>query len=217
MRARTGLHRPRSREERRGLGFTALGVSLLLSGVGAGVSAYSSIKGSRAQAKAEEQQGAAQREAAESQAGLADYNAKVAELQAKDARIRGAEEEGQFRQQVRGMIGSQRAGFAGSNIDVGSGSALDVQADAAFLGELDALTIRNNAAREAWGFDVEAEDQRRRAEIARKEGVNLETAARESAKATRRAGVTSAIGIGLNAGANLLQSRYQFGPRRKVA
>lgn len=194
-------------------GFTMLGLSLLIGGVAAGTQAYSSIRGSRAQAKAEEDAGRAQREAAESQAGLADYNAAVAKLQAQDAIARGREEESQYRQQVAGMIGSQRAGFAGANIDVSSGSALDVQADAAFLGELDALTIRNNAAREAWGYEVEAEDQRRRAEIARREGVMLEAAGRESARATRRAGVVGAIGIGLNAGASYLQSRYQFGPR----
>lgn len=194
-------------------GFTLLGASLLLSGIGAGVQAYGAVKGSRAQAKAQEETGRAQAEAAESGAQLSEYNAAVARLQAKDAIARGADEEGQFRAQVRQTIGSQRAGFAGANIQVGSGSALDVQADAAMLGELDALTIRTNAAREAWGLEVEAQDLERRAEIQRKEGRVLEAAGRESAKQTRRAGITNAVGIGINAGANLLQSRYQFGRR----
>src|SRR3989304_3955374 len=59
------------------------------------------------------------------------------------------------------------------------GAAADVQADAAFQGELDALTIRTNAAREAWGYQVQAEDLRTRATIAREEGVMLEAAGRE--------------------------------------
>jgi hypothetical protein len=84
----------------------------------------------------------AEKEAADSQADLADYNAAVAELQAKDAETRGAEEANRFRKSVNVMVGAQRAGFAAGNIDVGFGSAVDVQADAAFLGELDALTIQ---------------------------------------------------------------------------
>jgi len=71
--------------------------------------------------------------------------AEIADLQAKDAIERGALDEQRFRQSIRATIGAQRAGFAGANIDVGYGSAVDVQADAAFLGELDALTLRNNA------------------------------------------------------------------------
>lgn len=168
----------------------------------AGLSAYGQIRAGQSAAKA----GVAEREAAESQGELADYNANVAELQAADAIARGAEEENRFRMGVRGIIGAQRAGFAGSNIDVGFGSALDVQADAAFLGELDALTIRTNAAREAWGFKVEAEDLRQRGRIARKEGRYLEAAGRE-----RR--TQSYIGAGsslLGSGVSLLESRYGF-------
>lgn len=53
-------------------------------------------------------------------------------------------------------IGSQRTAFAGNGIDVNSGSAAQVQDDTARLGELDALTIANNAAREAYGYRVQA-------------------------------------------------------------
>jgi hypothetical protein len=83
------------------------------------------------------------------------------------------------------MIGAQRAGIAAGNIDVGYGSAVDVQADAAHLGELDALTIRNNAQREAWGFKVEAIDTRQRAKITRKEGVAMEKAGKVAQSAHR--------------------------------
>lgn len=151
--------------------------------------------------------GEAQRRAAESLADLSDYNAQVAELQAQDAITRGADEEARFRTSVRGLIGSQRAGFAAGNIDVGSGSAVDVQADAAFLGELDALQIRTNARREAWGYQVEAEDLRRRGEIARKEGVYAERAGRTTATA----GYWGAGGSILASGASLLKERYGYG------
>ncbi|HMJ04575.1 MAG TPA: hypothetical protein VK506_16655 [Conexibacter sp.] len=160
------------------------------------------MKAGNAAKKAGEQQ----RQASESQAELADFNAQVADLQASDAIARGAQEESKFRQGVRGIIGSQRAGQAAGNIDVGFGSAVDVQADAAFLGEQDALTIRTNAAREAWGFKVEAADSRRRGEIARKEGVYLEKAGR----ATQAASRWGAAGTLVGGGASLLQQRYGF-------
>jgi hypothetical protein len=88
------------------------------------------------------------------------------------------------------LIGTQRAGFAGQNVDVGQGSPTDVQGDAAYLGELDALKIRNNAAREAWGYRVQAQN-------ARMGGQNAQTASQYGAAATLIGG-----------GISLLASRY---------
>lgn len=154
--------------------------------------------------------GIATREAAESEAQLSDFNASVADAQAVDAVQRGQEEESRYRTGVRDLIGSQRAGFAASGVDVGYGSTVDVQADAAFLGELDALTIRNNAAREAWGFNVQATDLRKRAEIARKTGAYAEATGREQQKAARIGAATTLV-----AGAgSLLAQRYGYGDNR---
>lgn len=122
-----------------------------------------------------------------------EFNAQVAELQADDALQRGREDESRIRQGVRVGIGSQRAGFAGQNVDVGSGSAVDVQADAAYLGELDALTTRNNAMREAWGYRVEAQNYRMG-------GQQAQSASRWNAAGTVLGGATS-----------LYAARYGFG------
>lgn len=203
-----------------GLAGWALGISAL----GTAVTAYGQYRAAKQQKKAgetaaaaQEKAGAAAREASESQAELADYNAQVAELQATDAVDRGAESESRFRTQVRKTIGEQRAGFAGGNIDVSYGSAVDVQADAAFLGEMDALQIRTNAAREAWGFKVQAEDYRRRGEIMRKEGLNAEAAARLNAQGTRESGRAAATanyfgmaGTLIGGTTSLLQMSYGF-------
>lgn len=156
------------------------------------------------QAQSAKKAGKAGREAANSQADLADYNAAVASVQADDAIARGAEEESRFRTGVRGMIGSQRAEFAAGNIDVGYGSSADVQADTAFLGELDALTIRTNAAREAWGYKVQAEDLRKRAQIARKTGVMVEASGRAQATAAYAGGTASL----LTGAASLYKAKY---------
>lgn len=53
-------------------------------------------------------------------------------------------------------VGTQRSVQAANGIDVNSGSASQLQDDTAMLGELDALTIQNNAAREAYGYRVQA-------------------------------------------------------------
>lgn len=183
----------------------ALGMAI----AGTAVSAYGQIKAGKAAKRA----GEANQRAAESQAELAEYNAGVAEIQARDALERGYDEENRFRQKVKLLIGEQTAGQAASNVDVNFGSAVDVRADAAFLGELDALQIRNNAAREAWGYKVQGEDLRRRAEIARKEGTMLN----ETGKAQASASYWGATGTIIGAGSSLLMDRYGFGKTRRSA
>jgi hypothetical protein len=112
----------------------------------------------------------AQRASGKAQQRLAEYNAQVGEVQADDAIARGREDEGRHRVAVRGLIGSQRAALAASGVDVNSGTASEIQEDTARQGELDALTIRLNAAREAWGYKVQAGDSRARGAYARAEG-----------------------------------------------
>jgi hypothetical protein len=132
-------------------------------------------------------------QAGEAAKEIAELNAKAAEDQAADALERGREDEQSLRQGVRTLIGSQRASFAGQNVDVAVGSPVDVQADAAYLGELDARTIRKNAQREA-------DARTKEAEILRKGG---DLRAREA-----RFAAASTIISGAN---NLLSNRYGWG------
>lgn len=185
--------------------FTLMGLSLIMAAAGTATQAVGQIKSGNAAKRA----GTAQKAAKESEAQLSDYNAQVADIQATDAVQRGQQDEQRVRAGVRGMIGKQRAGFAAGNIDVGFGSAVDVQADAAFLGEQDALTVRNNAAREAWGYSVQAVDLRKRAEITRKEGSMLEAAGKEQQKASRYAAAGTIVG----GGASLAEAKYGFDRR----
>jgi len=172
-------------------------------------SAYQQVR----QGKAIKAAGRAENEAAQEQATLTDYNAQIADAQASDAITRGQEEENRYRQGVRTLVGSQRAGFAGQGIDVGVGSAADVQADSAFLGELDALTIRTNAAREAWGFRTQATDLRNRANVIRRTG----QFAQAGANAQGNAAYFGAAGTAIGGAANLLETRYGFGRSTKPA
>lgn len=150
--------------------------------------------------------GQAQRRVAESQAELLDYNASVADLQAQDALDRGVLDEGRYRSQIRGLIGTQRADYAAQGVSVAEGSPADVQADTAFLGELDALTVRQNAMREAWGYQVQAYDTRARADIARREGVVLE----QTGLAQQTAARWAAFGAGLSGAGNVAMLKYGF-------
>lgn len=176
---------------------TALAIGSLALG------AFSTVKQVRDTKKA----GKLANEAAQEEAKIIDYNASIADQQAADALTRGQEAEQRARARTRSVIGSQRAGFAAQGVDVGTGSAADVQADAAFLGELDALTEQTNAAREAWGYKVQATDLRNRANVTRKTGVNQERAAGAAALGTAIGGAANVIG----GTANLLQARYGFG------
>lgn len=83
---------------------------------------------------------------------VAKNNALINENLAKDAENRGAIDEANHRLKVAQMKSSQRAKFGATGADVNLGSALEVQADTAMMGELDALTIRSNAGREAYGY-----------------------------------------------------------------
>jgi len=58
-----------------------------------------------------------------------DWNAAALDAQSLDAIERGKQVELDFRRQVKGVIGSQRASYAASGVDVSSGSPVDVAVD----------------------------------------------------------------------------------------
>lgn len=149
--------------------------------------------GTRRQADAAVQQG-------NYEGDLLDRNAGVADAQAADALARGRESEQQYRGGVRRTIGAQRAATAASGVDIEGGSAEDVRADTATIGELDALTIRNNAAREAYGFQVQASNDRSRAGLARRGGQNAASAARAQGVSTLLTAGAQLYGMGSESG-----------------
>lgn len=80
------------------------------------------------------------------------YNAKLGEIRAQDAEARGLLKESRFKGQVSQLQATQRSALAASGIQVDVGTAGDIVSETAFLGNLDALTIRHNTAKEAFGF-----------------------------------------------------------------
>jgi hypothetical protein len=127
------------------------------------------------------------------EAAMLEQNAKIAERQAQDALLRGKLEEQKIGANTRQIIGAQRSIIGAQGLDLESGSALDLQLEAASMGALDAMTIRNNARREAWGYNVEAGDARNRAVLTRYAARNAAAGQRNAATSTL---LTGALQIG---------------------
>ena len=143
------------------------------------------------QAQASAQRAAAQ--ADQYKAQVAEMNAQLAERQAQDAINRGQLAEQQQRQKAAQILGAQTAAMAANGVDLSFGSPLDVLTGTAQQSELDALTIRSNAAREAYDDRVKAYNYRT--------GGQLDTMRAASDSAAASAASTSGF---LSAGGTIL-------------
>ncbi len=133
-------------------GSTTLAVaSLALTAVGTGVSAMGQMQ--QQQAQAQQAQVMAAQYRYQQQVQL--QNQALAERQAADSLQRGRVAEQNRRQVTQQQIGQQTARLAAQGTDL-EGSPTDILGDTAATGELDALTIRSNAEREAYGQRIAA-------------------------------------------------------------
>ena len=106
-----------------------------------------------------EQSASAQAAAANYQAQIAANNAIVQQQNAAAATQTGEAQASAQAMKARQQAGAIKAGEAASGVVVDSGSAADVQTSQAELSDLDALTIRSNYARSAYGYEVAATGQ----------------------------------------------------------
>lgn len=104
------------------------------------------------------QQSQATKASMEYQSAVARNNAITSEYQAEDAIKRGQVAEEQQRRKTMMLKGTQTARLAANGIDISEGSALQILSDTDWMGEQDALTVRENANREAWGYRVQAQN-----------------------------------------------------------
>lgn len=109
------------------------------------------------------QQAKASREAAKYNAEVSKRDAYIADLQSADARLRGFEVEQRLGKEADRVVASQRAALAAQGVDVESETALQLQESTARSFAQDQQTIRNNAIREAWGYQVRAQTLRAQA------------------------------------------------------
>jgi hypothetical protein len=86
----------------------------------------------------------------------ADYNSEMQRRAALDSQQRGAIDAADKRQETRRLIARQHAAMGASGADPNSGTNLLIATETAGMGELDALKIQNNAARQAAGLEAQA-------------------------------------------------------------
>jgi hypothetical protein len=89
------------------------------------------------------------------QAQVAENNAQIAQWQADDALARGAKAATATRVKTLQLEGDQRAALAANGVDLTVGSAADILRDSDYFGKIDANTVTDNAAREAWGHRMQ--------------------------------------------------------------
>ena len=129
------------------------------------------------------------------------YNAKVASMNARisgrmahDAQVRGAQDEQRKRFDISQVKGRQEAAMAANGLDISFGSPLDTLVDTATLGELDALTIRSNFMREAYGHKVNQANRRAEQQLHGMNADAAESAGYLSAAGTLLTGAGNAYG-----------------------
>lgn len=154
------------------------------------------VIGTAVQAAGQIQQQKASAKAAKYQQGVLANNALQAEYQAQDAIERGKELERQQRIKTEQFKGRQRAALAASGQEVGTGSALDLTADTALIGEQEALTIRNNAEREALGFRLRGQNYQTQSNLIGAQAASEKAALPFQVGGTLLGGAADAFSIG---------------------
>lgn len=136
-------------------------------------------------------QGEAQAQTLAYQAGVAEMRKKVA-LQNRDYALAAGETEAQsFGLRARNTMGKIRAAQAASGMDVGSGSAVEVQKGQQKVTDIDMAQIRNNAARKAYGYSVDAAGEEAQANLYRMGESNVREAIPYNVASSLLSGATS--------------------------
>jgi hypothetical protein len=90
----------------------------------------------------------------------ADMNAQLADQQASDAIARGNDAVFKSNLRTAQLKGTQTATLAAHGVALDQGSALDVLTSTDVMGAADAATLKDNASKEAWGYQAKAANYR---------------------------------------------------------
>lgn len=170
----------------------------------------SSLGGSLMQAQGAKAQGEATAQQLMYQAGIAKQNQKISLQNADYERWAGEVSAQQSGIKTAATIATTKARQGASGADVNTGSAVDIRNSERLVGEEDMAMIRANAARKAYGYDVEAWRYGTEAAFGPTAASNARTAASISADASILGGIgsvsskwlsaSSAFGTGSNSG-----------------
>jgi len=138
------------------------------------------------------------------QAQVAANNAKIAQ---QDARfdIQAGETAGFNRgMKTRAAVGQEKAAQGASGIDVNTGSAVATRSGEAEVGMLDALTIRSNAAKQAYAKEVEATSDTAQGQL-------LQTESQQDLEAGEFGAAGDLLSGATTVGGNWAKYKTQFG------
>lgn len=130
-----------------------------------GVMAATAVASTAMTVMAAQQQAEAQSASMKYQAQVAENNAKVADIQVQLTNEAGQGEEQAKRLNTAALIGHSRAVAAASGTDPNTGSNVDIIESEAQTGEIDALQIRSNTARRAFGYQVQGMSDRAQSQL----------------------------------------------------
>jgi len=148
---------------------------------GAGISAVGSLEQSHAAAAS-----------AGYNAQVAQQNAQIQTQNAQFASSQGEQETAAAGAQTKARVATTLANQGASGIDVNTGSNVDVRESEAKIGMLNALTIRSNAAKQAYGFQVNAAGATGQADLLKSQQTSDTTGGYLSAAANVLGGVGKA-------------------------
>lgn len=109
------------------------------------------------------------------QADIADINAQMSDLSARQTMLQGQREEQKVRLATGNVKAGQRVALAANGIDIAnSPTALAQLTTTDVIGEIDAMTVAENALRSAWGYRTQAGNSRIEAAVKRgvADGIN---------------------------------------------
>lgn len=123
---------------------------------------------------------------------VAANNAKTAQQNATFTAAEGEQNAATSEAKTKAQVAATLANQGASGVDVNSGSAVSVRSSEAELGMLDALTIRSNAARQAWGYQTQSVSDQSQSQLDKYQGEQASTAGLISGAGTVLSGVGSA-------------------------
>lgn len=176
---------------------SGLSTAAILSLGATALSTGMSVIGQISQQQAQQQAASANAAQAVYQSQVARQNQDLMARQSADALQRGQVAEENRRRLIQQQLGQQTARLAAQGTDL-EGSPLDILGDTRAAGEFDALTIRGNAAREAYGYQAQGLGYRNQSAL-------------ESTRAANSVYTPNYLGAGgsLLAGASTLAERWK--------
>ena len=115
-------------------------------------------------------QGYNQYQAGKAQAAQYQQEAKIDRAAAADAMAMGDRESERMLWRTRQALGSQQAAIAAAGIDPTFGTPAEILGETAMFGQMEVADARLNAARNAWGYDVQATNAENSADFSRWNG-----------------------------------------------